>query len=128
MLWRRPINRSPWRLKQVSNETPNNVSVVRHQDISVVPIHDVLLVRLYDVSCYSQMKHQISPRWYVSNKSQSYVVATSCLYYNLYYVFKLLCHDLHLVDLHVSFKYQMKRQIFLVPSTRKTRWVVWVIN
>ena len=27
---------SPQRLRQVSNETPNNISVVRHQDVSVV--------------------------------------------------------------------------------------------
>ena len=42
----------PWRLKQVSNETPNNVSVVR--------THNVSLVRLYDISCNSQMKHPIT--------------------------------------------------------------------
>ena len=42
---------SPPRLKQVSNETPNDVSVVRYQDVSVVLIRDVPLARLYDVSC-----------------------------------------------------------------------------
>ena len=30
----------------------------------------------------------------------------------LYYVFKLLCHDLHLVCFHASFKYQIKQQFF----------------
>ena len=54
----------------ISNETPNDVSVVRHQDVS--------LVRLCDVSCKSQMKHSITSLWYVSTTSQSYVVATPC--------------------------------------------------
>ena len=87
-------------------------SVVRHQDVSVVRIHDVPLVRLYDVSCNSQMKHPITSLWYVSTTSQSYVFATPCLYYGLYYVFKLLCHGLQLVGFHVSFKHQIKHHIF----------------
>ena len=33
------------RLHVISNETPNDVSVVRHQDVSVVRIHDVSLLR-----------------------------------------------------------------------------------
>ena len=61
------------RRRYVSNETPNDVSVERHQDVSVVRLHDVLLaccgdvsrgrnddvpsVRLHDVSNKSQMKH-----------------------------------------------------------------------
>ena len=72
------ISTSPQRLRQVSNETPNNISVVRHQDVSVVRVLDVPLVRLYDVSCRSQMKHSITSLWYVSTTSQSYVVATPC--------------------------------------------------
>ena len=52
----RPFSTSPRRPKQVSNETSNGVSVVRHQDFSVVPILDDPLVRLYEVSCKSQMK------------------------------------------------------------------------
>ena len=48
---------SPRRLKQVLNETPNYVSVVRYQDVSEVRIHDVPLARLYDVSSKSQIKH-----------------------------------------------------------------------
>ena len=41
---------SPRCLKQVSNETSNDVSVVRRQDVSVVRLHDVLLVCHDDVS------------------------------------------------------------------------------
>ena len=48
------------RLKQVLNEIPSDVSVLPHQEISVVGIHDVPLVHLYDVSCKSQMKHPIT--------------------------------------------------------------------
>ena len=119
---------SQQRWRYVSNETPNDISVVCHQDVSVVRIHDVPLVRLSDVSCNSQMKHPITSLWYVSTTSQSYVVATPCLYYGLYYVFKLLCHDLQLVGFHVSFKHQIKHHIFLVPTRREKRGVVWIIN
>ena len=50
----RLISMSPRRLKQGSNETPNNVSVVRYQNVSVVRIHFVPLLSLYNVSCKSQ--------------------------------------------------------------------------
>ena len=63
----------------ISNETPNDVSVVRHQDVSVVRIRNVPLVCLYDVSWKSQMKHQITLLWYVSTTSWSYAVATPYL-------------------------------------------------
>ena len=53
MSWWRPISTSPRRLKQVSNETPNDVSVVRYQDVSVVRIHDVPSARLDDISTTS---------------------------------------------------------------------------
>ena len=66
----------PRRLKQVSNETPNDVSVVRHQDVLVVHVLDVLLVRLYNVCCKPQMKHSEKSLWYVSITSQNYVVVT----------------------------------------------------
>ena len=62
--------------KQVSNETLNNVSVVRHQDDSLVRIHDVPLLRPYDVSCKTQMNHLTMLLWYVSTTSRSYVVPT----------------------------------------------------
>ena len=65
-------------------------------------IHNVPLVGLYDVSCNSQMKHPITSLWYVSTTSRSYFVATPCLYYGLYYVFKLLFPDLHNQTLHFS--------------------------
>ena len=116
------------RLHDVSNETPNDVSVVRHQNVSVVRIHDVPLERHYDVSWNSQMKHPITSLWYVSTTSQSYVVATPCLYYGLYYVSKLLCHGLQLVGFHVSFKHQIKHHVFLVPARREKRGVVWIIS
>ena len=65
--------------KQVINEIPIGVSVVSHQDVSVARIHHVPLVRLYDVSCKSQIKQQIMLLWYVSTTSRSYVVATPYL-------------------------------------------------
>ena len=42
------------------------------QDVSMVLIHDVPLVRLYDVSCNSQMKNPITSLWYISTTSESY--------------------------------------------------------
>ena len=125
---RRLSGTSPRRLKQVSDKTPNDISVVRHQDVSVVCIHDVLLVRLQDVFCNSQMKNPMTSLWYVSTMLRSYVVVTPCLYYGLHYVFKLVCHDLHMVDFHASLKYQIKHQIFLVPTRRESIGVVWIIN
>ena len=104
----------------VSNEIPN--------DVSVVPIHDVPLVRLYNVSCNSQMKHPITSLWYVSTTSRSYVVVTPCLYYSFNCVYKLLCHDLQRAGFHVSFKDKIKQRIFLVPTRMETRGVVWIIN
>ena len=65
-------------------------------------IHDVPLVDLYDVSCNSQRKHPITSLWYVSTTPRSYFVATHCLYYGLYYVFKLLSRDLYNQTLHFS--------------------------
>ena len=109
-------------------ERNDDVPSVRLHDVSVVRIHHVPLVRLYDVFCNSQMKHPITSLWYVSTTSRSYVVATPCLYYGFYYVLKLLCHDLQLVGFHVSFKHKIKHRIFLVPTRRETRGVVWIIN
>ena len=100
--------------------TPSNVTVVRHQDVSVVRIHDVSFVRLCNVSCNSQMKHPITSLQYVTTTSQCYVVATPCLYYGIYYVFKLLCHDLQLVDFHISFKNRIKHHI-VVPTRREKK-------
>ena len=74
------------------------------------------------------MKHPITSLCNVSTTSRSYVAATHCLYYGLYCVFKLLCHDLDLVGSQVSFKYQIKYQIFLVPTKRETRGVVWIMD
>ena len=124
---RRPISTSPRRLKQVSNETPNNFSVVRQQYVSWVRIHDVSLVRLYDVSCKSQIKHPITSLWHISTTFSSYVCC-DVLLLGIYYVFKLLCQHLHLERFHISFMYQVKYQIFLVPNKRETRRVVWIIN
>ena len=82
------------RRSYVSNETPNEVSMERCQDVSVVRLHDILLesrdgisrgrnndvssVRLHDVSRKSQMKHPLTSLWYVSSTPQNYVVATPC--------------------------------------------------
>ena len=76
----------------VSNKTPNNVSMERHQNVSVVRVHDVLLerrnnvsswrnnnvpsVRLHDVSNKRQIKHPITSQWYISKTSQWYVSTT----------------------------------------------------
>ena len=70
------ITMSQRHCRSLTNETPNDVSVERHQDLSVVRIHDVLLerrdevlrrrnndvpsVRLRNVSNKSQMKHPTS--------------------------------------------------------------------
>ena len=45
-----PTIMSPRHLKQVSNETLNNLSMERRQDVSVVHLQDVLLERHNDVS------------------------------------------------------------------------------
>ena len=122
----RLISTSSRRLKHVSNETPNDVSLVGHQDVSVVRIHDVPSVRLYDASCKSQMKHPVTLLRYVSTTSQ--LLCRDALLVGLWYVFKLPCHDLHLEGFHVSFKYQIKHQNFVVPTRRETRRVVFNIN
>ena len=79
---------SQQRLRYVSNETPNGVSMARHQSVSMVRTHNVLLVRLYDVFCNSQIKHPMRSLWYVFTTSRSYIVAAPYLYCCLYYVFK----------------------------------------
>ena len=77
----------------VPNETPDNVSMERPQDVYVVRLHNVLLerctnlskgrnnnvptVRLHDVSNKSQMKHPTMFHWYVTKTSKSYVSTTS---------------------------------------------------
>ena len=57
-------------LQQVSNETPNHVSVVRVCDVPLVPF--------YDISCNSEIEHPITLLRYVSTTSQSYFVAMPC--------------------------------------------------
>ena len=91
------------RRRYFSNETPNNVSVehrlnismvllhdilleycddvskgrnndvVHHQDVSVVSIYNIPLVRLYDVFFKSQIKYSTTSLWYVSTTPQCYV-------------------------------------------------------
>ena len=41
---------SQWRRRYVSNETPNDVSIERRQDVSVVCLHGVFLERQNDIS------------------------------------------------------------------------------
>ena len=47
---------------------------------------------------------------------------------SLYYTFEFLCHNFHLVCFWDLFKYQINHQIFLVPTRRETKRVVWIIN
>ena len=79
--WERNDDVPSVRLHDVSNtsQTANDVSVVRHQDISVVRIYYVPLARHYNVFCNSQMKHPIRSLWYVWTRSRSYVVERPCL-------------------------------------------------
>ena len=73
------------RRRYVPNETPNGVSMERHQDVSVVRLHDVLLehrndvapVRLHDVSKKSQMKYPTTSQWNITKTNQWYVSTTS---------------------------------------------------
>ena len=79
---------SPQSLKLVSNETPNDVLVVRCQDISVVRLHDVAQelcsdvskVSNYNVLSKSQMKYPMKSRWQVSTTSLNYVAMTPYQY------------------------------------------------
>ena len=93
---------------------------MRHQDVSVVRIHDVPLLRLYNVSCKSQTKHPNN----VAVVRLHHVSELRCC--AGLYVFKLLCHELNLVGFHASFKYQIKHQCFLVLTKRETITVVWI--
>ena len=78
------IGMSSRRLKLVSNETPNDASMVRHQDVSVVQLHDAAQERCSDVSkvpnhnvsSKSRMKHSVKLTWHVSTTSLNYVAIT----------------------------------------------------
>ena len=81
------------RRSYVPNETPNDFSMERHQDVSVIHLQDVILerrndvskgrykgvssVRLHNVSKESQMKHPVTSQRYVTKTSQWYVSTTS---------------------------------------------------
>ena len=58
--------------------------VVHHQDLLVVPIHQVPSVRLYDVFCNSQMKNPIKLLHHVSE-----LRCCDALLVGLFYVFKM---------------------------------------
>ena len=68
---------SQQRGRYVSNETPNDVSVVRLHDVLLVCRDDVLggqnddvqSVRLHNISDKSQMKHPTTSQWYLSMTS-----------------------------------------------------------
>ena len=80
--------------RYVSNETPNNVSVERRQDVSVVGHHDVLLicrddvsrgrnddvpsVGLHDISNKSQMKYPTMSQWYVTTYNYGMSILIIC--------------------------------------------------
>ena len=137
-MWQRRNNVSLY----VSNETLNHVSMQYRQDVSVVCLHDVLLVCHDDVSREHNDDVTSARLHDVSNKSETtdnvtvvrlhHVWELRCcdafLYYGLYYIFKLVSHDLHLVGFQVSFTCHVKHHIFLVPTRRETRGVVWIIN
>ena len=79
--------------RYISNKTPNDVSVELRQDVSVVRLHNVLLVcrddiswgrndnvpsvSLHDVSNKAQMKHLTTSQWYITKTSQWYISTTS---------------------------------------------------
>ena len=74
------------RLHEVLIETPNDVSAVR--------IHDVPLARLYEVSGKSKTPKNVVV---VCLHQVSELRFTNVLLVGLYYNFKLLCRNLHLV-------------------------------
>ena len=81
-------------------------------------IHDVPLVRLYNVSCKSQLTGLTETPSNIAVVRLHHVSELRCC--DGLYVFKLLCHELNLVGFHVSFKYQIKHQMFLVLIRRET--------
>ena len=80
----------------VPSETRNGVWLKRHQDVSMVRLHYVVLerrdevlkgcnndvpsVRLQDELSKSQMKHPTTSQWYVIKTSQWYLSTTSHYY------------------------------------------------
>ena len=104
-----------------------------HQDVSVVRVHDIFLerrdnisrgrnkdvpsVRLLDVSNMSQMEHPTMSPWYV----------TKIAVIGFQHVSELRCRDT-LLYFHDSIKYQIRHNIFLVPTRRETKRVVGIIN
>ena len=105
----------------------------RRDDVLTRPKNNVPSLRLCDVSNRYQIKYSTTSQWYVSVTSHYYISTTSSVSQNKapknfavvrlqhvlklcccngLYVFKLLCQELNLVCFHVSFKYQIKLQIF----------------
>ena len=84
---------SQQRCRYISNKTPNDLSVEHRKDISVVPLHNIILecrvdvsrgrndnvpsVRLHNISNKSQMKHPTTSQWCVTKTSQWYLLTTS---------------------------------------------------
>ena len=106
-------------LKQVSNETPNECLI------------GTSLRRLNGT--YQRLPNKTPNKTpnYVAGVRLCHVLELRCrdaLLVGLYYGFMILCHDLHLLGFHVSFKYQIKHQNFVVPTRRKATRVVWIIN
>ena len=103
-----PGKKTPWRhcnnvslsipvtSQNASKETPHDVSMERHQGVSVVRLHNILQerrdnfsrgcnndvssVRLHDVPNKSQMKHPMTGHWYTTQISQWYVSTMSHQY------------------------------------------------
>ena len=88
--------------RYTSNETPNNVSVERRQDVSVVRLHNILLVccgdvswgcnddvpsvRLHDVSNRSQIKHPMTSQF--PNETPNNIAVV-----RFHHVLELRCRD-----------------------------------
>ena len=123
-------NKTSWRLsvrcksqrlrKYVSNETPNDVSVEHLQDVSMVRIHDAPLLHLYYISCNSQMKRPITCG---TSPTRLGVMLSRRLVSKSLLRFQVTLWWPPSGRFHVSFKYKIKHQLFLVPPRRETRGI-----
>ena len=96
------INTSPRLLSGTYIWRPISTSVRRLLEVPNKTLNNIPVVRL----------HQVSE-----------LRCCDPLLIGLYYIFKLLCHELNLIGFHVSFKNKIKQQHFLVSTSRETRRV-----
>ena len=142
------------RLHDALLERRNDVSKGRNNDVPSVRLHDVsnksqwntqqrpsgtLPRRFSDTYPRRPISTSLRRLLYLPNKTSKKVVVArlhhvselpfrDVLLVSLYCTLKLLCHNLHLVGFYVSFKYQIKHQIFLRPTRRETKRGFWIIN